>query len=114
MCELQVLDNTHQGYARLKPQQYHGSVYGQVAARRGYLRPVGTWNFQQVTVKGPHIKVELKAAMIPVNLVAEIMGVGFDYGMSPAEIARAVVEGHQVLWTREADVELRSTSAVQP
>ena len=45
--------------------------------------------------------VELKAGMVPVNLVAEIMGVGFDYGMSPAEVARGVVEGHQVLWSRE-------------
>jgi hypothetical protein len=45
--------------------------------------------------------VELKAGMVPVNLVAEIMHVGFDYGMSAAEVARAVVDGHQVLWKRE-------------
>jgi hypothetical protein len=37
--------------------------------------------------------------MVPVNLVAEIMTVGFDYGMSAAEVARGVVDGHQVLWT---------------
>jgi hypothetical protein len=42
--------------------------------------------------------------MVPVNLVAEIMGVGFDYGMSAAEVARRVVAGHQVLWTRELEV----------
>ena len=45
------------------------------------------------------LKVELKAAMIPVHLVAEIMHVGFDYGMSAAEVARGVVAGHEVLWT---------------
>jgi hypothetical protein len=45
------------------------------------------------------IEVELKAGMVPVNLVAEIMTVGFDYGMSAAEVARGVVDGHQVLWT---------------
>jgi hypothetical protein len=46
-------------------------------------------------------RVELKAGMVPVNLIAEIMGVGFDYEMSAAEVARAIVAGHQVLWTRE-------------
>ena len=64
MCELQVLDNTAKGFARLKPQQFHGSVYGQVAARRGFLRPTGEWNFQRVTVQGSRIKVELNGYVI--------------------------------------------------
>ena len=34
------------------------------AARRGYLRPVGEWNFQEVTVQGPTIKVELNGTRI--------------------------------------------------
>ena len=34
-------------------RQYHGSVYGMVPAQRGFLRPTGQWNFQEVTVKGP-------------------------------------------------------------
>jgi nitrate/TMAO reductase-like tetraheme cytochrome c subunit len=51
-----------------------------------------------------HVKVELKAGMIPVNLVSAIMGVGFDYGMSPRDIADGVLAGHQVLWEREADL----------
>ena len=51
---------------------------------------------------GPYkAKVELKAAMIPVNLVGAIMGAGFDYGMTPRQIADAVVAGHQVLWAKE-------------
>ena len=33
MCELQVLDNTAPKYANLDKRQYHGSVYGMVAAR---------------------------------------------------------------------------------
>ena len=54
---------------------------------------------------GPiRVEVELKAGMVPVNLVTEIMGVGFDYQMSPAEIARAVVEGHQVLWSHSVEI----------
>ncbi len=52
MCELQVLDDTAEKYAKLDPRQYHGSIYGAVAAHRGYQRPVGEWNYQQVTVKG--------------------------------------------------------------
>lgn len=64
MCELQVLDDTAPKYTRLDPRQYHGSAYGMAAARRGFLRPVGEWNFQEVTVKGPKIKVELNGTVI--------------------------------------------------
>ncbi|MCA9265884.1 MAG: DUF1080 domain-containing protein, partial [Planctomycetales bacterium] len=64
MCELQVLDNPHSHYAKLDPRQYHGSAYGMVAAHRGYLRPVGTWNFQRVTVQGSTIVVELNGTKI--------------------------------------------------
>jgi hypothetical protein len=64
MCELQVLDDTSTKYGRLDVRQYHGSAYGMVAAKRGYQRPVGEWNFQEVTVKGPKIKVELNGTVI--------------------------------------------------
>jgi hypothetical protein len=64
MCEVQVLDDTAKQYAKLDPRQYCGSVYGIVAAQRGYLRPVGEWNFEEVTVKGSHIKVELNGTVI--------------------------------------------------
>ncbi len=77
MCELQILDDAADQYARLDPRQYHGSVYGMVAARRGYLRPAGEWNFQEVTVQGPRIKVELNGTVIvdaDVSKVADFMG----------------------------------------
>lgn len=64
MTELQVLDDTAVKYAKLDPRQYHGAVYGMVAPHRGYLRPVGEWNYQEVTVKGPTIKVELNGSVI--------------------------------------------------
>lgn len=64
MCELQILDDTTKKYGKLDPRQAHGSAYGIVAAKRGYLRPVGQWNFQEVTVKGPTIKVELNGTVI--------------------------------------------------
>jgi hypothetical protein len=64
MCELQVLDDGHPKYARLDPRQAHGSAYGMVPAKRGYLRPTGEWNFEEVTVKGSKIKVELNGSVI--------------------------------------------------
>ena len=64
MTELQILDDGASKYARLDPRQAHGSAYGMAAAQRGYLRPVGDWNFEEVTVKGSKIKVELNGSMI--------------------------------------------------
>lgn len=64
MCELQVLDDSSEKYATLDPRQYHGSAYGMVAARRGYQRKVGEWNFQEVTVQGSRVKVELNGSVI--------------------------------------------------
>src|SRR5690606_36815669 len=64
MCELQVLDNEDPQYKELEPHQYHGSAYGMVPAHRGYLHKPGEWNFQQVTVKGSKITVELNGTVI--------------------------------------------------
>jgi hypothetical protein len=64
MTELQVLDDGHEKYAKLDPRQSHGSSYGMAAAARGFLRPAGEWNYQEVTVKGPTIKVELNGSVI--------------------------------------------------
>jgi hypothetical protein len=61
MCELQVLADD---YGDIDPRQAHGSAYGMAAAARGYQRPVGEWNFQLVTVKGPTIQVELNGSLI--------------------------------------------------
>ncbi|MCA9137805.1 MAG: DUF1080 domain-containing protein [Planctomycetales bacterium] len=72
MCELQVLDSTHPKYANLDKRQYHGSAYGMAAATRGYLRPVGEWNFQEVTVDGSKITVELNGTVILKTDLAEI------------------------------------------
>lgn len=64
MCELQVLDTEHPGYKGLDPRQAHGSAYGMAPAHRGYLRPTGEWNYQEVTVKGSTVKVELNGTTI--------------------------------------------------
>ncbi len=62
--ELQILDNTAEKYANLKPYQYHGSVYGIIPAKRGFLKPVGEWNSQEVIVQGSSIKVILNDTII--------------------------------------------------
>lgn len=50
---------------------------------------------------GPYeITTRLKTGMLPVNLIFAIQGVGFDYDMSPRDVADAVVDGHQVLYER--------------
>ena len=64
MTELQVLDNEAEKYAKLDPRQYHGSAYGMAPAHRGYQRAAGEWNYQEVTVKGSTIKVELNGSVI--------------------------------------------------
>ncbi len=76
MCELQVLDTEHPKYAKLDPRQAHGSAYGMAPAARGYLRPTGQWNFQEVTVKGSAVKVELNGTVIldaDLSKVTELM-----------------------------------------
>ena len=64
MTELQVLDSEHPSYAKLDARQYHGSAYGMVAAKRGFQRAADVWNFQEVTVDGSKIKVELNGNII--------------------------------------------------
>jgi len=46
-------------------------------------------------------EIRLKAGMVPVNLISEILPAGFDYGMSPRDVAEGVVAGHQILWEKE-------------
>ncbi len=62
--ELQILDNTAEKYSNLHAYQYHGSVYGVVPAKRGYLKPVGEWNYEEVIADGTHITVNLNGTAI--------------------------------------------------
>ncbi|MBM3830837.1 MAG: DUF1080 domain-containing protein [Verrucomicrobia bacterium] len=65
MCELQVLDENYDKVrGKLDPRQVHGSAYGMVAAKRGFQKPNGEWNIQEVTVKGSTIKVVLNGEVI--------------------------------------------------
>ncbi len=62
--ELQILDNEAPVYKDLQVYQYHGSVYGVIPAKRGYLKPVGEWNYQEVVANGDNIKVILNGTTI--------------------------------------------------
>jgi hypothetical protein len=64
MCECQVIDSEDARYAKLDARQFHGSAYGMVAAQRGYLRAPGEWNFEEITVRGSTIQVELNGTRI--------------------------------------------------
>ena len=58
--------------------------------------------------------VKLITQMVPVNLIAEIQDVGFDYFMSPREVADRVVEGAQILWERDIPLSSPGTFASTP
>lgn len=54
--EIQILDNEHPKYAALRPAQYHGSVYHIFPAKRGFLKPTGEWNSEEILADGRNIK----------------------------------------------------------
>jgi hypothetical protein len=62
--EIQVLDDNADVYKNLKPYQYHGSVYGIIAAKRGALKPLGEWNEEEIRIQGSKIKVTLNGKVI--------------------------------------------------
>lgn len=77
MCEIQVLHNEAKKHEKIDPRQANGSIYGMVAAHRGYDRQIGEWNLMEVTVNGPKIIVELNGTRITegdVSKVTEYMG----------------------------------------
>jgi 3-keto-disaccharide hydrolase len=62
--EIQVLDDSGSQYTSLRPYQYHGSIYGMVAPKRGFQKPVGEWNSEEITAKGRQITVKLNGTTI--------------------------------------------------
>ena len=62
--EIQVLDDGGSQYTKLQPFQYHGSIYGMIAPKRGFQKPVGEWNSEEITAKGRQITVKLNGTTI--------------------------------------------------
>lgn len=74
MCEIQVLDENYEAVTgqKIDPRQAHGSAYGMIAAKRGFQRPAGEWNDEEVTVIGSKIKVVLNGAVILDDDLSEV------------------------------------------
>ncbi len=62
--EIQILDDYSPRFRHLRPDQYHGSLYGVVPAKRGALKRAGEWNYEEITVSGSHITVKLNGQVI--------------------------------------------------
>lgn len=62
--EIQVLDDGHPSYKGLQDYQTHGSVYGVLPAKRGFLKKTGEWNTEEITCDGKHVKVVLNGETI--------------------------------------------------
>ena len=103
--EIQILDNTAPKYAKLKPYQFHGSIYGVVPARRGYLRPVGQWNQQEVICCGRHVTVILNGVTIVDADLDEVSAHGTMDGKSHPGLKRR--SGHIGWLGHRSRVELR-------
>lgn len=62
--EIQILDSTAPKYKNLKDYQFHGGLYTMAPAKQGFLKPLGEWNQERVTLIGPSLKVELNGEII--------------------------------------------------
>jgi hypothetical protein len=62
--EIQVLDDSADQYKTLNPYQYHGSIYGVVPSKRGFQKPVGEWNAEEIIARGRRITVILNGTVI--------------------------------------------------
>lgn len=94
---------------------FAGRPGGARAQRRG-LEPNGVrWPVYEVkaselTGPGPYkVRVRFLAGMVPVNLITEIKVVGFDYDMSPRQVADAIRDGQALLYDKELTLQLDGT-----
>jgi hypothetical protein len=63
--EIQILDNHSPRYKdKLRATQYHGSVYDLAPAKRGFLKPTGEWNQEEIRALGRQITVRLNGTVI--------------------------------------------------
>ena len=63
--EIQVLDDNGKSYkGKLRPAQYHGSIYDLFPAKTGFLKPTGEWNTEEIIAKGRQITVKLNGTTI--------------------------------------------------
>jgi hypothetical protein len=62
--EIQILDDSGSAYTKLQQYQYHGSIYGVVPAKKGFQKPVGQWNSEEIMCQGRRVKITLNGEVI--------------------------------------------------
>jgi Domain of Unknown Function (DUF1080) len=105
--EVQVLDDTAAQYKDLHPYQHCGSLYGLAPSHTGYLRPVGDWNFEQVTVDGDRLTVELNGFEILNTKISEAAEKPMDGKKHPGAARK---DGHFGFLGHQDPVEFRNIS----
>jgi hypothetical protein len=83
--EIQVLDDLSQKYNKsIQPWQAHGSIYGIVPAKRGFQKPLGEWNHEEIIAKGRHVTVILNGhTIVDANLDEATAGGTLDHKDHP-------------------------------
>lgn len=104
--EVQVLENSHRKYSGLKPWQFHGSIYGIAPAERGYQRPIGAWNTEEIFVKGRRVRVTLNGKVITDVNLDEATKDGTLSGKKHPGLARTA--GHIALCSHGDEVSFRN------
>lgn len=105
--EIQILDDGGSAYTGeatvagkprkltwLKPWQVHGSVYGHVPAKTGYLKPVGEWNQQIIIAIEDHIMVILNGAVIVDTFLEEHAPLEAGFNGRRNRTGRIMLAGH--------------------
>jgi hypothetical protein len=93
-------------------ENFTGRPDGARVQRRGMEPNESRWpeyvvKRSQLTGNGPYkVRIRLLAGMVPVNLISEIKVAGFDYNMSPRQVADAIKNGHSLLYDKEVTLQL--------
>jgi nitrate/TMAO reductase-like tetraheme cytochrome c subunit len=103
----------------VRPETRATTIYGRPRGARKHKRsipPLGEKTARYVvdgdalTGNGPYtVTARFIGQMVPVNLIAKIKDVGFDYKMSPKEVADRVVEGAMTLYEKTATIRVDGT-----
>jgi hypothetical protein len=89
--EIQILDDDDPKYVDLHDYQIHGSLYGLAPAARGYLRPDGEWNIEEITLDGDQLKVNVNGYEVLNVNIAEVRQKPLDGNEHPGA---SRTEGH--------------------
>ncbi len=98
----------------VRPETRATAIYGRPRGARKHKQTIDPLGHRIADYRVPGeklngnfpLKVDVRfiAQMVPVNLIAAIQGVGFDYGMSAREIADNVVAGAHTVFSRSFEI----------